>query len=277
MTVWAILLAPFVLILLVAATHVYFGLHVLARGIIFVDLALAQIAAVGASVAFLLGWDGHGAAAQGAALAAALAASLAFAQLRRVPDTVTREVVIGCAYVVAIALSILILSLSTTGMEELKTLLNGNILWVGWGDIGILAAVYAVIAVVHLAWRRRFLALSLAGRRAGERALLWETLFFTSFAVVITLAVMVAGVLVVFALLIIPAFSASLVATGFARRLVAGWALAAAGSAAGLGLAYVADLPVGAAVVSVLGLVPVLAAILPRIAGIARDPAKQVH
>ncbi|HEX9645973.1 MAG TPA: metal ABC transporter permease [Alphaproteobacteria bacterium] len=267
MTVWAILFAPFVLILLIAVTHVYFGLHVLARGIIFVDLALAQIAAVGASLAFLLGYDGHGAWAQAAALAAALLASLAFAQLRRVPDTVTREVVIGCAYVVAVALSIMILSRSVTGMEELKTLLNGNILWVGWRDIALLAAVYAAVGAIHVVWRHRFLELSRAGERAGGRALAWETLFFTSFAVVITLAVMVAGVLVVFALLIIPAFSATLLARGFARRLAAGWALAALGCGVGLALAYVADLPVGAAVVSVLGLVPVTAAVLSRRSG----------
>lgn len=247
--------------LLLVLTHTYFGLHVLARGIIFVDLALAQIAALGASVAFLLGRDPHGAQAQAYALGATLLAALGFTALRRVPGKTTREVIIGCVYVVATALSILVLSRSVQGMDELKALFNGNLLWVRWSEVAAVAAVYAAVGVVHACAYRRFLALSSASEPAGgRRALVWEFAFFATFALTITLAVNVAGVLVVFAFLIIPAFTASLLVGAMGARLVVGWILGAAGSAVGLGVAFAADLPIGATVVSLLGAMPVLTA-----------------
>jgi zinc/manganese transport system permease protein len=132
---WRILLPAFSLCILMIFTHTYFGLHVLARGIIFVDLALAQIAALGVSVAFLLGQEEHGFVAQLYALAATLIAAFCFAKLREIPSKTAREVTIGCAYVVATAISIVILSRSTRGMEELKQMFNGNILWTRWEEI----------------------------------------------------------------------------------------------------------------------------------------------
>lgn len=259
-----ILLPAFVFIALLIATHVYFGLHVLARGIIFIDLALAQIAALGASLAFLAGEDAHGIGARLYGLVAALAAALAFALLRRLPDKTAREVVIGSVYVVATALSVLVLSRSVQGMEELKTLLNGSVLWVGWGEIGTVAALYAVVAALHLVFRRRFHALSFSDSEdaPARPSLAWEAAFMASFAVVIAVAVNVAGVLLVFAFLIIPAFGASLLAAGFGARLILGWVLALVGGTAGLAVSYTADLPVGATVVSVLGLVPIVAVLL---------------
>ncbi len=260
MDAWVILLPAFALSVLLAVTHTYLGLHVLARGIIFVDLALAQVAALGASLAFLLGQDPHGLDAHLYALGATLVAAFGFAQLRRVPGKTTREVVIGCVYVVATALAIVVLSRSAPGLEELKALLNGNILWARWDEIGLIAAVYAVLAALHVIWWRRFYALSF-GSEDGERpGFTWEFLFFASFAVVITLAVNLAGVLVVFAFLIIPAFSASLLARTFGARLLSGWVIGVVGSLAGLWVSFNADLPVGATMVSLLGLLPILAA-----------------
>jgi len=267
MTVLAILLPAFVLSLLLVLTHSYLGLHVLARGIIFVDLALAQVAALGASVAFLMGQDVHGSGAQVYAFAATLIAALGFAQLRRIPGKVEREVIIGCVYVVTTAMSIVVLSRSATGMEELKSLLNGSILWVRWEEIAFVAAVYAAVGIIHAIWRRRFLALSQSEGTAERRSLLWDFLFFATFAVVITVAVNLAGVLVVFAFLIIPAFSASLLAAGFGTRLVIAWGLGMTGTVAGLAVAYGADLPVGATVVSVMGAVPVIVALLRQLTG----------
>lgn len=256
---WLILLPAFAMSALMIFSHTYLGLHVLARGIIFVDLALAQVAALGISLAFLLGEDPHGLSAQLYAFAATLTAAFVFASLRRVPGKTTREVIIGCVYVVATALSIVVLSRSSQGMEELKSLFNGNILWVRWQEIAIVAGVTALLALLHLVYRKRFYELSFTAQDTRRPGFLWEFLFFASFAVVITLAVNIAGVLLVFAFLIIPAFSASLIAYSLVGRLLIGWGLGLLGAVAGLWLSFSADLPVGATVVSVVGLLPLVA------------------
>jgi len=256
---WLILLPAFVMSALMILSHTYLGLHVLARGIIFVDLALAQVAALGVSLAFLLGEESHGLTAQIYAFGATLTAAFAFAGLRRIPGRTTREVIIGCFYVVATALSIVILSRSNQGMEELKSLFNGNILWVRWQEIAVVAAAYLSLAILHGLYRKQFYALSFATEEGRQPGFLWEFLFFASFAVVITLAVNIAGVLLVFAFLIIPAFSASLVTRSLAGRLLLGWGLGLFGAIAGLWLSFTADLPVGATVVSIVGLLPFVA------------------
>jgi len=256
---WLILLPAFAMSALIILSHTYLGLHVLARGIIFVDLALAQVAALGMSFAFLMGEEPHGLNAQLYAFGATLTAAFAFAGLRRIPGKTNREIIIGCVYVVATALSIVILSRSSQGMEELKSLFNGNILWVRWQEISVLAGIYFALAVFHLIYRKRFYALSFSTEEKRLPGFLWEFMFFASFAIVITLAVNVAGVLLVFAFLIIPAFSASLVANSLMGRLVLGWCLGLFGAVVGLWLSFNADLPVGATVVSVLGLLPLVA------------------
>lgn len=262
MDAWQILLPAFVMSALMIITHTYLGLHVLARGIIFVDLALAQIAALGASVAFLLGHEAHGLEAQAFAFGATLVAALAFTGLHKIPGKTAREVTIGCVYIVATALSLVILSRTTQGMEELKSLFNGNILWVQWKDISFVAIAYGALVLLHGLQRRHFYALSFKTDRTDQPSLIWEFLFFASFAVVITLAVNIAGILLVFAFLIIPGFSASLLAGSFGTRLILGWGLGLGGSAIGLWLSFVADLPVGATVVSLLGMLPIAAVFL---------------
>jgi len=262
MDAWQILLPAFVMTALMILTHTYLGLHVLQRGIIFVDLALAQIAALGASVAFLLGKDAHGVEAQLFAFIATLIAALAFTGLHKIPGKTAHEVTIGCVYVVATALSLVILSRTTQGMEELKSLFNGNILWVRWQDLSIVAIAYGALVLLHGIQRKRFYALSFASQNNSRPALLWEFLFFASFAVVITLAVNIAGILLVFAFLIIPGFSATLLVKTFGQRLIVGWILGLLMSIVGLWVSFVADLPVGATVVSLLGALPIIALLL---------------
>jgi len=262
MDAWHILFPAFIMMALMIITHTYLGLHVLARGIIFVDLALAQISALGASVAFLLGKEAHGFEAQAFAFAATLIAALAFTGLHKIPGKTAREVTIGCVYVVATALSLVILSRTTQGMEELKSLFNGNILWVRWEEVALVAIAYGALVLLHTLQRKRFYALSFTTNKNVRPSLLWEFLFFASFAVVITLAVNIAGILLVFAFLIIPGFSASLLAASFGRRLILGWVLGLSFSAIGLWLSFIADLPVGATVVSLLGLLPIVAMFL---------------
>ena len=259
MDAWVILLPAFALCALMIATHTYLGLHVLARGIIFVDLALAQVAALGVSVAFLMGWDAHGRYAQMTALGFTLIAAVLLAKLRDIPDKTTREVIIGCLYVVATAVAIAILSRSSQGMEELKSMFSGNILWVRWEEIALLAVVYAALTALHAVFYRRFKALSFDAAAARTSSFTWELLFFMSFALVITLAVNLAGVLMVFAFLIIPAFAASLLVRSFFARLALGCALALLGSLAGLWLSFAEDLPAGPVIVAVLGGLPLFA------------------
>lgn len=255
-----ILLPAFVVCLLMLVTHSYFGLHVLSRGIIFVDLALAQIAALGISIAFLVGEETHGYAAQIYAFSATLIASFLFAKLRHLKNRVAREVTIGCVYVVSTALSIVILSRSAQGMEELKSILNGNILWVSWEEVSLLLVFYIAVMLLHGIYRDKFHRLSFEEKQK-QPGFLWEFLFFASFSVVITLAVNVTGILLVFAFLIIPAFTASLLKEGLKSQLVTSWLLGLLGSIVGLITAFQLDLPVGATIVSTLGLLPVLAAL----------------
>ncbi|MFQ5534747.1 MAG: metal ABC transporter permease [Sphingomonadales bacterium] len=262
MDAWLILLPAFTVSALMIFTHTYLGLHVLERGIIFIDLALAQVAALGLSIAFLMGHEAHGPDAQLYAFVATLLAALGFAKLRQIPGKIAREVTIGCVYVVATALSIVILSLSSQGMTELKALFNGNILWTNWDEIAIIGAAYAALTVLHVIYRRRFLALSFEPEAAKRPSLMWEFFFFASFAVTITLAVNVAGILLVFAFLIIPGFSASMIARSFPMRLALGWLFGMAGTIAGLWFSFAGDLPTGATVVSALGALPIIAAVM---------------
>jgi len=275
MDAWQILLPAFVMSALMILTHTYLGLHVLSRGIIFVDLALAQIAALGASVAFLLGKEAHGFEAQAFAFCATLIAALAFTGLHKIPGKTAREVIIGCIYVVATALSLVILSRTTQGMEELKSLFNGNILWVRWDEIAFVAGAYALLVLLHSLQRKRFYALSFETDKTGRPSLVWEFMFFASFAVVITLAVNIAGILLVFAFLIIPGFSASLLVNSFGMRLILGWILGLIGSLIGLWLSFIADLPVGATVVSLLGVLPIIAILLKYVILWSRKTTKQ--
>lgn len=262
MDAWIILLPAFALCALMIATHTYLGLHVLARGIIFVDLALAQVAALGVSVAFLMGWDAHGLYAQMTALGFTLVAAVLLAKLRDIPDKTEREVAIGCVYVVATAVAIVILSRSNQGMEELKNMFSGNILWVRWEEVAVLAVVYAALMALHAVFFRRFKALSFDEPEARTNGFAWELLFFMSFALTITLAVNLAGVLMVFAFLIIPAFAASLLVSSFLARLALGGALALLGSVAGLWLSFAGDFPAGPVIVAVLGALPLVAGVL---------------
>ena len=255
------LLPAFALTTLLILTHTYLGLHVLARGIIFVDIALAQIAAFGASVAFLMGETVHSASGQIFSFTFSLAAAFGFTQLRRINDKTTREVTIGCIYVVTTALSIVVLSRSVSGMEELKALFNGSILWARWQDVGTLGLVSILVGFLFLFGHERFKKLSIESDKVMPGTYAWECIFFASFAIVITTAVHLAGILVVFAFLIIPAFSASMLVKSWHTRLLLGLAFGLLGSLAGLILAYLADLPVGATVVSVLGIMPILSAV----------------
>ncbi|MBP7423702.1 MAG: metal ABC transporter permease [Sulfuritalea sp.] len=236
------LAAPFAAGLVVLATHVPLGITVLRRGIIFIDLAVAQVAALGVIVAGLAhleeDWGGFGAQLAAGIAALAAAAALTYCE-RRWPDI--QEALIGLLFVFAAAAGIVLLAGNPHGGEHLRDLLAGQILWAGWGQIGVVAALSAVV----LAGRAWF-----ARRGSGE-----GFAFYALFAVAVTASVQLVGVLLVFASLIAPAVATS--AMSGRRRLVVAYLAGAAGYALGLGLSLRADLPAGAVVVCCLGLIAI--------------------
>ena len=240
---FGLLAAPFAAGLLVLATHVPLGIEVLRRGIIFLDLAVAQMAALGVLVAHLLEWDApdvaHGLGAQAAAAAAAIFGALLLTWCeKRWPQL--QEALIGLMFVVAASAGILLLSGNPHGGEHLRDLLGGQILWIGWPRLGPVAALYAVLLIAWFAWRERL-------GRAG---------FYLAFALAVTASVQLVGVFLVFASLIAPAVASS---TLRQRRLPAAWALGAFGYGAGLLLSLLADLPAGPAIVCCLGVLAAVA------------------
>ncbi len=241
-----VLFLPFLACLVVTGIHVYLGIHVISRKVIFVDIALAQIAAVGATVAFLLGHDPKSEAAYYFSLGFAILAAVIFALTRTKHERVPQEAVIGLTYATASAAAILLADISPHGAEHLHDLLAGSIVWVTPGQILKTALLYAAIGVFHVIFRRRFLLISLAPEQAysqGINVRLWDFLFYLSFGVVITSAVQIAGVLLVFCYLVAPAVFAVMFFEDLKRRLITGWAMASLVSAVGLFFSY--DRPSG--------------------------------
>jgi len=240
---------PLAAALVLAGIHAWLGLHVLARGVIFVDLALAQVAALGATVALLAGHTPQGAGASWYALAFTAAGAAVLASLRDRPAlaraAIPAEAVIGIVYAVAAALTVLTLERVPLGGEQVKALLVGSLLGVTRDDVFHLAALYAGLGIVAWLARRPLAALSFGGPLRHAR--LWD------FGLVVTSSVRVAGVLLVFAYLVVPAVAGAALAFTPVRRLAIGWTVGALGSVVGIAASFRWDLPTGATVVATLG------------------------
>lgn len=256
---WRWMLAPLLACLILSITHVYLGIHVIARKVIFVDLALAQIAALGATYATTLGYDPH---LPGDDLVVALF-SLAFtfagaglfsiARMRK--ERVPQEAFIGIVYAAASAAAVLILSKSPTGGEELKHMLVGDILLVSIPTIINDAILYSLVGVFHVAFRRRFLAISMdseAAHASGINIRVWDLLFYMTFGVLVTRSVAIAGVLLVFSYLVVPAVIAQMWSDTIKGRLMIGWGVALSASVTGILWSFASDYPTGPAVVMTL-------------------------
>ena len=254
---------PLVACLLLPGILVYFGLHIVRRGIIFVDLALAQVAALGMCLCLMLGHDPHDFHTYLWSLGFTLIGALIFTFTRtRENHRVPQEALIGIVYVVAAAAAILLLSKSTAGNEELKNTLVGDVLNVSQSQVWQTFALFAVIAVIHLLFRKRFLALTFDAASATKpRARWWDFLFYATFGLVVTSFVQIGGVLLVFSYLVVPAVCANLLATSLGTMLAIGIAAAMLGGVGGLVASYQFDLPTGAAIVCTLGLVLIIAAV----------------
>src|SRR6266446_3399580 len=256
MEILPFLVWPFVASLILTGIHAYLGVHVVERGVIFVDLALAQIAALGATIAILIGMDPHGQGAYWLSLAFTFigAAIFAFARTRR--GHIPQEAFIGIAYAVASAAAILAMSKATGETEHLKDMLVGNILAVDRHEVIKTAILYGAIGIFHYIFRHKFLLISTNPAEAEARGMsirFWDFLFYASFGFVVTSSVAIAGVLLVFCYLIVPSVGAMLFADRVGRRLAIGWTMGTLVSGLGVYFSVLLDLPTGATIVCTFG------------------------
>jgi zinc/manganese transport system permease protein len=267
MEIFTLWLWPLLALILLPGLLVYFGLHVVERGIIFVDLALAQIAALGICVAIALGShpEHHAFPIVLSVIFTLLGAAL-FAWTRFNHPRVPQESIIGIIYVVAAAAATLVLSHSAEGDEALKSLLVGNILLVTKGEVLSTFGLFAAIAAVHVALRRRFLLVTFEEERArssGMALRLWDFLFYATFGLTVVSFVQITGVYLVFSYLIVPAVCGALLSAHIRARLIIGWAVAFVAGVSGLLLSVrleSLDLPTGPTIVCCFGVLLLICA-----------------
>lgn len=255
-----LMLPALVASLVLVGIHAYLGIHIIARGVIFVDLALAQVAAMGwAAAALGLGdtlgaWLGipESVAGYSIGLGVTLIAAALLSVTRMEGTRVPQEAIIGIVYVVASAATILVVAQAPRGSEHVEQLLSGTLLWVGWTEIWRTAALYCVIGAVHWFLRHRFMTISMnpeLARSKGWSMAWWDFLFYALFGLVVTSAVAIAGVLVVFSFLVIPAVIAFLFTAQPGRLIGIAWSIGVLATVWGLYTSYHHDLPTGPTVV----------------------------
>jgi len=251
--VWEVMKWPLAASLLFPPLLVYLGLHVVKREVIFVDLALAQVATLGTCVALLMGYHFDDRVTFWISLGVTFIGAAFFSWTRSTEKgPVPQEAIIGITFVVAAAGVILLLSRVAGGKEELEHLLTGDILNVTKGEIGQRTIVFAVLGAFYAAFHQRFVLISSDPEKAfaeGMRVRLWDFLFYAAFALVVVSFVRLAGVLLTFAYLIVPAVCGTMLAQQWMKRLAIGWVVAALSSLLGLWISYRLDLPTGAAIV----------------------------
>jgi zinc/manganese transport system permease protein len=269
MEILSFLVLPFLAGLVLTGIHAYLGVHVVERGVIFVDLSLAQIAALGTTVALLAGYDVHSGISYFWSLGFTIVGAAIFALTKVKRETrIPQEAIIGIVYAVSAAAAILVMSKAPQETEHLKDMLVGNILAVNWYTVIKTAILYSLVGLFHFIFRRKFLAISV-GAHTGQNGnaetvpnlKFWDFLFYTSFGFVVTSSVAIAGVLLVFSYLIVPSVAAMLFATSIGKRLAIGWSMGAVVTAVGVLLSFNLDLPTGATIVCTFGIALSLMAI----------------
>jgi zinc/manganese transport system permease protein len=266
-----LMIPPIVAALVILSIHAYLGLHVIAREVIFVDLAFAQIAALGTTVALLVGLEVGSTPSLLFALAFTLLGSLFFSFTRMEKSIVPQEAIIGISYVVASAAVILLASMTAEGAEHLQETLTGALIWVDWATIMEMVVVYAIIGAIHFALRRSFLSVTFHPERMGS-VRLWDFFFYLTFGIVIAFSVEVAGVLMVFSALVIPAAVAFLFTNRFRTALFIAWGAGTVAIVGGIGASFYWDLATGPLLVCTFGLVLLLAALVRVAFRIRPDP-----
>jgi zinc/manganese transport system permease protein len=254
----AILWAPFLMCLVLTGIHAYLGVHVLAREVVFVDIAMAQIAALGATAAFLVGHDTETWQSYAYALAATIVGAVVLALSRSRRRHVSQEAVIGVVYAVSSAAAVLVADRAAHGAEQVRGMLVGNLLAVGPLEVAKVAGLYALVGALHWLCRRPFFLISTdpdAAYAEGWRVRLWDFVFYASFGVVVASSVRVAGVLLVFSYLIVPALAGVTLGGSTLARLLIGWGFGTLVSVLGMIASAALDLPTGATIVCAFGII----------------------
>lgn len=249
-------LAPFVMCLILVGIHCYLGLHVLKRGVIFVDLSLAQVAGLGATVALLFDIEHDSSLSYFISLGHTLLAAALFSFARRYEEKISQEVLIGLVYALSSALVVLVVHNLSHGAEHIKEILVGKIMWVSWEEVINTGAIYSLVALIHFAFRKQIFAVTM-GDKINNKAM-WDFLFFALFGIVITSSVGIAGILLVFSLLIVPALMSTFFVETVKSRLFVGWGIGFLISIVGMLVSYRLDLPAGAVLVVCFTLLPLL-------------------
>jgi zinc/manganese transport system permease protein len=266
----ALMWVPFLMCLVLTGIHAYLGLHVIAREVVFVDIALAQIASLGATAAFLWGYDLESWGSYAFGLSFTILGASVFALTRTRERRVSQEAIIGVVYAVSSAAAVLVADRTPHGAEHLRNMLVGSILAVGGREVVKVAGLYALVGLFHWLCRRPFLLISTDPDRAyqdGWRVRWWDFLFYASFGVVVTSSVRIAGVLLVFSYLIVPTLAANLLGGSIPRRLAIAWSFGTLVSVLAMGASAVFDTPTGATVVCAFGLILLALAIITRTTG----------
>jgi zinc/manganese transport system permease protein len=266
-----IMTLPFLACLIFTGIHAYLGLHVIERQVIFVDLALAQIAAVGASLALVFGLSIDSPSSYWMSLGFSIVGAGIFSLTRFRKQRIPQEAIIGIVYAVSAALLILILSRSGEGDEQIRQALVGNILLIDLKEVIKISIIYSIIGLFHYFFRKQFLLISQNPEGAFKKGLnvrFWDFLFYVSFGFVVTSSVKIAGVLVVFAFLIVPSTCAILFSNVAKTRLMLGWTIGFLVSALGMVISYFFDFPTGASVVCAFGITLVVLSLAKKILSI---------
>ena len=265
------LLAPFCACVIMVTLFGYLGIHVLKREIIFIDIALAQIAAVGATVAHLFFHaEEHSLFAFLSSFGFTVMIAIFYSQVGKRIKQIPHEAIIGVSYAIAAAAALFLLATAAGGDVHLEHMLTGSILWADWHEIMQVGTVFGLVGLFHFIYRNRFIKFSDEMDKADhhEKSSLWDFLFYMSIGLVITLSVHIAGVLVIFSFLIIPATISAFFATSWMNRVFIAWIVGILSIISGLAFSYRFDYSCGPSVVLFLGLFLIIGAIIPK---------KQIH
>lgn len=279
MEVLSLMKWPLIASLILPWLLVYLGLHIVQRGVIFVDLALAQTAAFGTCISMLVGYDVHDWQSYVFSLGFTFVGAVVLTFTRTRHQRAPQEALIGIVYVVAAAASILALSKGAGGNEELQRSMVGELLVVPPAEVIKTFALFLVVGVVHFFFRKKFLTISADPDRAetgGLNVRWWDFVFYMLFGLVVTSFVHIGGVLLVFSYLVVPAVCANYLVSSIPARFAIGWGIATLSSVVSLFITAKVDLPIGAAIVCVLGVALVIVTAVARLfvkPQVARVPA----
>lgn len=258
------ILPPLVACVLIVLINVYFGIHVIKREIIFIDIALASIAALGSAtgiVLFHMDHEAHGFWPYIFSLGFISIASFAFTILRHKKIAIPLEAIIGIAYAVATTLTVIILDKGAGGDVHVHDMLVGSILWVSWLQVLKLAVTVALVGIFHIIFRKRFIMITDDFQNACRKLKnprMWDFLFYFTFGLVVVEAVSMAGILTVFAFLILPASLSAFISGGWIAKLIAGWSAGIVASFIGLLLSLKLDVPSAPVIIVLLGILLVV-------------------